>query len=196
MVKRKALLRIRAARAFCLIAAAGGIVAASDGSLVAAVAYPLTLEADASMETATAKVSSTLTIHVDRLMLEAPRKRVTDALRYGGYANFLNTLRTLPPIGWIELSNRKVEIRYAHEVPNETGGRLVLVADRPLFFVGGDPAKSRAGYELTMVELRFDGSDRATGTMTGAARVKPAGEGQIALDDFAAAPVQLNARIK
>jgi hypothetical protein len=159
----------------------------------AAAEYPLTLAVEAKANTATTAVKSSLTIRVDRLMDESRRKRVTDALTYSGYANFVTALRTLPAVGAIELGTRKVEIRYAHEQQEATGGRLLLIADRPLFFLG-DPAKARTGYELTMVELRFDAQGGATGTMTGAARVKPSPGGPI-LDDFAEAPVQLTARI-
>ena len=111
-----------------------------------------------------------------------------------GYANFLNALRALPPVGSIGLADRSVDIRYAYEQPAADGRRLVLVADRPLFFLGGDPGKSRAGYELTIVELRFDAHGGMTGTMVGAGRVKPSPTG-VVLDDFANAAVRLSPRV-
>jgi hypothetical protein len=157
--------------------------------------YPLTLTADAIAKTETTTVTSSISIRIERLMAENGRMRVTDALRYGGYSNFLTALRALPPIGTIELAKRKVELRYAHERPEGTGRRLILVADRPLFLLGGDPAKSRAGYELTIVELQLEADGGVTGTMAGAARVKPAGDGDIVLDDYAEARAQLTARL-
>jgi hypothetical protein len=159
----------------------------------AAGTYPLTLTVQATATSAKGTVTSNVTFRVDRLMEENRRKRVTDALTYSGYGNFLTALRALPPVGAIVLNERQVEIRYAHEEQQETGRRLVLVADRPLFFLGGDPAKSRAGYELTMVELLFDSRGDVTGTMTGAARVKPSPAG-IVVQDFAEAPVRLAGR--
>jgi len=156
----------------------------------AAAQYPLDLVLDAKVSTPAAALTSSVAIRVNRLMEESRRKRVTDALTYGGYGNFLNTLRSLPPVGTIGLRERSVEIRYAHEQPDGSGSRLVLVADRPLVFLTADPSKARAGYELTIVELRFDGDGNATGTMAGAARVKPSPTG-IVLDDFAEAPVRL-----
>ena len=68
----------------------------------------------------------------------------------------------------------------------------MLVADRPLFFLG-NPSKARAGYELTIVELRFDATGGVTGTMTGAARVKPSPDGLV-VDEWAEAPVNLTGR--
>jgi hypothetical protein len=183
--------RTAARLVICLAAA----LACVTGSARAAGDYPLNLTFEASTTTAAAAVTSSVIVRVDRLMEENRRKRVTDALMYGGYANFLNALRTLPPIGTIGLMDRSVDIRYAYEQPAEAGRRLVLVADRPLFFLGGgDPGKSRAGYELTIVELRFDAHGGIAGTMVGAGRVKPSPTG-VVLDDFANAAVRLSPRV-
>jgi hypothetical protein len=119
---------------------------------------------------------------------------VTDALRYGGYQNCLPALRAAPVIGTIALDKREVQLRYAREQPDGKGTRLTLVADRPLFFFAADPAKTRAGYELTVVDLRLDEKGVGSGTMAGAARVKPAPGGAVILDDFAEAPVELTVR--
>ena len=158
----------------------------------AAVEYPLSLTLDATAKTPTLSIAATLNVHVDRLMLENRHKRVTDALTYSGYGNFLTALRALPPVGTIALKDRSVEIRYAHEQPEASGRRLLLVADRPLFF-DGDPARNRTGYELTIVELHFDAQGAINGRMMGAARVKPSPDGPV-VDNFASVEVQLTAR--
>ena len=156
--------------------------------------YPLTLVVSAQAKNATATVTSTLNIRVERMMTETNRTKVTDALKYGGYGNFLPALRTLPAIGTIALDTREVQVRYVREQPDGKGYRLILVADRPLFFLGADAAKARAGYELTMVDLRIDEHGAGTGTMAGAARVKPAPDGSVILDNYAEAPVELTIR--
>jgi hypothetical protein len=157
--------------------------------------YPLTVSLAASASTAETQINSRVLIHVDRLMEESRRKRVTDALTYSGYGNFLNALRALPPIGAIALQARTVEIRYAREEQEPAARRLVLVADHPLFFLSGDLQKSRAGYELAVVELRIDAQGGVTGRMAGAARVKPSPDG-VVLDDFADVPVQLSGQVE
>ena len=68
----------------------------------------------------------------------------------------------------------------------------MLVADQPLFFL--DKTKVKAGYELTLVDLTLDAQGSGTGTMAGAARIKPTGDGGVAIDDFAVEPVQLTVR--
>ena len=168
------------------------IAFAASGSIRAAAQYPLTLVVSAQAKNATSTVTSTLNIRVDRLMAEANRTRVTDALLHGGYGNFLPALRTLPAIGAIGLEKREVQLKYAREQPDGKGYRLTLVADRPLFFLGAE--KARAGYELTIIDLRIDEQGAGTGTMSGAARVKPGPDGSVILDDFAEAPVELTVR--
>ena len=169
------------------------LVACLAGSARAVGEYPLVLTLSAAAATSTTAVTSSVTIRVSRLMEESRRKRVTDALLHGGYGNFLPALRLLPPIGAITLNAKTVEIRYADEQQESTGRRLVLVADRPLFFLG-NATKARAGYELTIVELRFDATGGVTGTMTGAARVKPSPDGLV-VDKWEDAPVSLTGRV-
>jgi hypothetical protein len=162
------------------------------GSAQTAGTYPLKLTLDAHAEGEGTKVTSSVTVAVNRLMEESRRKRVTDALTYSGYGNFLTALRSLPPIGTITVNGRSVQIRYAREQPQGAERRLVLIADRPLFFLTGDPTKTRTGFELTVIELRFDAQNVVTGTMAGAARVKPSPDGPV-LNDFAETPVRLSA---
>jgi hypothetical protein len=114
-------------------------------------------------------------------------------LKTGGYRSFLDALRALPSLGSIEVAARVVDIRYAHEQQQEGRRRLVLIADRPSFFLAGFPPRQRDGYELTILDLRFDAQGDVTGTMAGAARVRTAPDGTVALDDYADAPVQVTA---
>jgi hypothetical protein len=157
--------------------------------------YPLSVVALASLKSGTTSVTSNVVIRVNRLMEESRRTRVMDAFKYNGYPGFVPALRTLPVIGSIELARRKVDIKYAHETKDDQGPRLVLLADRPLFFLN-ESEKPKAGYELTIVELRLAADGSGTGSMTGAARVKLAPDGSVMLDDYADALVQLTVNKK
>ena len=169
----------------CLLVAWAGAAQAAD--------YPLTLAATAQVVNGPTTVTSVLTVHVDRLMAELNRTTVTDALKFGGYGNFLPALRKIPVVGSVEFNGRKVELRYAREQKTDQGRRLTLVADKPLFFLG-EATKTRAGYELTVIDVTLDDKGAGTGTMAGAARVKPTPDGSVILDDFAEAPVQLTVK--
>jgi hypothetical protein len=156
----------------------------------AANGYPRKVIAEATAASGPNKITAVVTILIDRLVEPSRRQRVLDGLKYNGYQGFMDALRPLPVIGSITTPNGNVKVRYAWETPVETKKRLIVVADKPLFFLPGESQPSRAGYQLTFVELLFDESGAATGTMSGAARVKPAPDG-IVLDDFAAVPVTL-----
>jgi hypothetical protein len=153
--------------------------------------YPLSLTAKAQATQGETTITSTIKIYVDRLIEPSRRTRVLDGLKYNGYQGFMNALRPLPAIGRIESQRARVDLRYAWETKVENGRRLVLVADKPLFFLAADTAKARTGYELTVVDLVLDDKNAGKGSMAGAARVKPAVDSGIVLEDFATALVTL-----
>ncbi len=179
-------------RAFGLVLSIAGLLALATLSPRAAVKYPLTLTVDAQGKVGVTTITTKLTIYVDRAMEDSRRTRVADALKFGGYPNFLNTLRPLPTIGYIETQARKVDVKYTRE---ETDGSLIIVADRPLFFLSPDPTQGKPGYELTVAQLRFDAKGGVTGQMTGAARVKPSPDGGVILDDYAEELVQIKGQL-
>lgn len=158
----------------------------------AAVEYPLTLTAHAKFANGPTTITSDLTIRVDKLISAAGRERLLDRLNHsGGYPGFLNALRPLPVLGQVSTPNAHVDLRYAWEMKAEEKRRLILIADKPLFFLPNDPAKSKAGYELTVVDVLLDSRNTGTGLMSGAARIKPAPDQGVILDDFGATIVQL-----
>jgi hypothetical protein len=157
---------------------------------VHAAGFPQTLVAHATASSGVTTITSVITIRLDRVMEASQRTKVLDGLKYNGYQGFMNALRPLPPIGSIETEKQRVDVRYAWESTTDKGRRLVIVADKPLFFLAGS-GSTRTGYELTVVDLLFDDRGAATGTMAGAARVKPGPDGAIVLGDYADIPVQL-----
>ncbi len=84
-------------------------------------------------------------------------------------------------------------IRYAREKVEAGVRTIVVVTDRPVFFVGAGraDAKPRAGYEVAVLQIQLDGTGRGRGTMAGAARVRPDGDGGVLLDDYAEEPIAL-----
>jgi hypothetical protein len=181
-------------RALGLGLSVAGLLVMTSGPMDAAIRYPLTLTLDARFASGVTTITSKVTIKVVRVMDDAPRTRVSDALKFGGYPNFVKALRPLPPLGSIETQSAKTPIRYVREDQDGASSRLVLVADAPLFFLG-KPSKSKAGYELTVVDLRLDGQGKVTGQMAGAARVKPSPDGGVLLDDYADALIQLEGTV-
>ena len=181
-------------RAYGAALSVAGALLAGTALPRAAVEYPLALVLEAQVKTGVTRVTSTLSIRVDRAMDDRLRTRVTDALKYGGYSDFVTALRPMPAVGEIATASHKVEVRYTREEEDGGNRRLIVVADRPLFFLSGDPAKARTGYELTVVDLRIAADGAATGTMAAAARVKPSPNG-VMLDNYAESLVELKGSI-
>ena len=181
-------------RALILALPVAGLLVMGTGATGAPLKYPLTVTLDASVTSGATTVTSKVTIQVTRQMSDPTRTRANDSLKYSGFPGFVNALRPLVSVGSIETQSNSVPIRYTREEQDGAATRLLLIADRPVFFLVPDPTKSRAGFELTVVDLRFDGQGGVTGQMAGAAKVKPSSDG-VALEDYAEALVVLKGRV-
>jgi hypothetical protein len=155
--------------------------------------YPRTLTATGKLEGAGGAVETTVTIHVERLMSDSDYESVANGLRYGGYPKFLDALRQLPVVGRLEVGQQKADLKYARVTTTEKGERLVVGADRPIYFLGaGRPgAKPKEGYETAFVQLEIDRQGQGSGTIAAAARVKPGGGGAVVVDDYADSPIRI-----
>ena len=150
----------------------------------------------AHAKNATGEASGTLQVELRRLTPDFDRKSVETALKEGGYPRFLTAIRNAPQVGQVVLAGgQPYAIRYARE-RNDAGARvIVLVTDRPIYFVGGGRADadavSRKGYEVAVIQIRMPSSGPGSGSMAAAARVRPDGDGGVLLDDFAEALITL-----
>jgi len=180
--------RVKHLITFCLVA-----TVAVAGPATGVPQYPRDIVATAEFKTDQSKMTSRVTIHVERLMREVDHERLIGALKQGGYPAFLPLFRKLAVVGYVELEQRRVDVRYARVQATDTGERMVLATDGPLYFVsGGAPdAKPRGGYALSIIDLQFDAEGEATGTMAAAARVKPGPDGSVVVDDYAETPIRL-----
>ena len=172
------------------------LVAVLPLALRAQQSYPRTWQATADAALGKSAVTATFTIHVNGLMPDLTFKVVADALKYGGYPNFLPALRKLPAIGYVELAGRRTEVKYARmRAGSDTN--LVIGTDQPIFFLGGgatDP-KRKAGYELGIIDLELDAQGNGHGLMAAAARVKPGPDGGVIIDDYAEAPIKVSVKL-
>ena len=172
---------------FVMIAVMLGVPAWSRAQ---AASQPEVFTGTAQIKNATGAISGTLEVRLRRVTPEFDRQAVETALKQGGYPQFLTAIRSAPEVGQLVLGGgAPFAIRYARERVDGTGRRLVLVTDKPVFFVGGAradaDAASRKGFEVAVIEIRIDGKGAGTGSMAAAARVRPDGDGGVLLDDFA-----------
>ncbi|HSC27736.1 MAG TPA: hypothetical protein VLD67_10710 [Vicinamibacterales bacterium] len=158
------------------------------------VGAPETFTANANVKGPAGVAAATIQIVIDRYTPDAERTAVEAALKQGGYPAFLIALRKAPVVGHVELGDQKFSIRWARQTDSNNGRTIVVVTDSPMFFVGGAAAKDakpREGYEVALIRMVVDMSGLGSGTMAGAARVKPAPEGGVQVDDYAEEPVKL-----
>jgi hypothetical protein len=139
-----------------------------------------------------------MVLQIDRYTPAHARTTMTDALKHSGYSGFLNALREAPIAGSLTIGDQKWTVRWARQLPSESGRVISIVTDKPVAFVGGGKtdAKPRAGYEVAVAQFTIDRSGKGTGTMAAAARVKPGGETGVRIDDYAEKPVTLAAAVR
>ena len=155
---------------------------------------PEVFSATAHAKNAAGAVSGTLDVRITRYTPDFDRTTVEEALRLGGYPRFLTALRGAPEVGQLVLGgNQPYAIRYAREKVEADGRTIVLVTDKPVFFVGAGRAKPKPkdGYEVAVLRLELDAKGAGRGTMAAAARVRPDGDGGVLLDDYAEEPLEV-----
>ncbi len=161
-----------------------------------ATSQPEVITGTAQVKNATGAVSGTLEVRLRRVTPEFDKKAVETALKEGGYPRFLTAIRNAPEVGQLVLGGgAPFPIRYATERVDGKGRRLVLVTDKPVYFVGGGRSDAsvaaRKGFEVAVIEIQFDGKGAGSGSMAAAARVRPDGDGGVLLDDYAEALITL-----
>jgi hypothetical protein len=154
---------------------------------------PETFHAEAQVLGRGAGSSAQVTIRIEQYSEERDRKTMQDALKDGGFAAFLPALRKAPPVGFVEMHGRTVAVRWAHEQKTAQGRTISVVAERPLYFVGGGDvdAKPREGFEVAVILLDVDLIGLGKGSMAPAARVQPGGPTGVQIEDYAEKAVTL-----
>ncbi len=155
---------------------------------------PETVTANAQVTGSAGAVATRITMQIDRYTPEADRTAVEEALKHGGYAGFLTALRKAPVVGTVTVAGQTFDVRWAREQPVANGRSIVLITDKPVYFVGGGSttAKPREGYEVALLQFKLDDSGVGSeGRMAAAARVKPGGPTGVQIDDYAEKPINL-----
>jgi hypothetical protein len=155
---------------------------------------PESFTTNAQVKGAGGAMAATILIQIQRYTPDFDRTSVETALKGGGYPAFLTALRKAPEVGSVAVGDQKFPIRFAREQKAAKGRTIVLVTDKPVFFVGGGQtnAKPRAGFEVAVIELQVDDVGLGSGRMAAAARVKPGPDGAgVQIDDYAEEPIKL-----
>ena len=154
---------------------------------------PETFTANAQVIGTAGASATTLTIQVDKYSPDADRDAVLQALKQGGHAAFVEALRKAPAVGKLTMGGQTFDIRWARQERLPNARNIVLVTDKPTFFVGGGAvtAKPREGFDVAVLRFRMDDAGVGyDGTMAAAARVKSGATG-VEIDDYAEKPIEL-----
>jgi len=159
------------------------------------VAGPETYSASARARADGGVSSAFMKIHIAQYTDDRDRAAVEEALKLGGYPAFLTALRSAPEVGYVEFGEQKYPIRWARQTDDGKRRTIVLVTDKPMYFVGGGApdAKPREGYDVALLRLRMDPAGIGEGDMAGAARIRPGGETGVQVDDYASELIKLTA---
>ncbi len=153
-----------------------------------------TFTATASVKTAAgAAATSPVTIVVTRLTTDRERTEVAGALKKGGTAAVVQSLKAMGDIGYIEVGSRRTPVKYAYSRPVGGGRLITIIAPTPIAYLGaGLPeAKSKAGFDLAMALLEFKDSGAGSGELAPAVTVRLNDTGAIQTQDYGAEMVRL-----
>jgi hypothetical protein len=153
---------------------------------------PESFSINANVTGTTGAAAAMITVKVDKYSTEADRKAVEDALKQGNAA-FLAALQKAPVVGTLSMSGTTTNIRWAREQQVANGRTIVLVTEKPVYFVGAGAVapKSREGYDVALVKFRMDDSGVGyDGTMAAAAKVKIGATG-IEVEDYGEKLIEL-----
>jgi hypothetical protein len=173
-----------------VLAQAGAVPA----SLTPKMTAPEIITADAYAPGVAGAPATTITMQINQYSKQVDLDAVSTALKHGGYPGFLTALRKVPVVGTVTVAGQTVDIRWAREQFVSNARSIVLITDKPLFFVGGGriDAKPRAGYEVAVMQCTLEDSGSGDkGSIAAAARVKPGGPTGVRIDDYSDKPIEL-----
>jgi hypothetical protein len=179
--------------AFIVLSAICLTAAPADTQNRGSLGAPETFRANAQAKGELGVAAAYIQVVIQRYTPDAERAALEGALEAGGYPAFLTALRIASDVGYVEHGTSRFTIRYARETKTAKGRTIDVVTDRPVYFLGGGApeAKPRAGFHVAALHMEIDDVGWGSGVMAAAARLKPAPDGGVQIDDYAEQPIKL-----
>jgi hypothetical protein len=132
---------------------------------------------------------------VNRWSLNSERDRLLTTLFEKGPEKLLDTLTSLPRVGYFRTPNSiGYDLHFAQRTPLPDGGeRIVLITDRHITFWEATNRPRSIDYPFTEIELHINGDGTGEGKMSLATKITGDPENKIiVLENYASQPVLLN----
>jgi hypothetical protein len=155
---------------------------------------PVDFTAKVNIDGSVGTAATSLTVHIASYTDDRDRTALLAALRRNGYQAFLPAFRKVPIVGYVQIRDKKWNLRWAQQQPLGQGQLITAATDEPIYFIGGGnvDAKPRAGFELAVIRLELGAAGSGTGTFAPAARVKPNKDvTSVEVRDYAGEPVKI-----
>jgi hypothetical protein len=132
-------------------------------------------------------------VTITRWSTDEEREALRTTLMENGTEALLKKLREMKPVGYIR-GNDSVgwDLRYARDVQNGSGRRIVFATDRPIGWLEAANQPRTFDYRFTVGELKLDGQGKGEGTLSVATKVKyDAKDKVIELENYSSEPLRL-----
>ena len=136
--------------------------------------------------------AGTVQIQINRWSTDAERTTLVNTLLQKGPNALLEELRDARAVGTIRTPDSLgYDLRYAHQVPTEEGGRRIVIAtDRPIGFWEARNQPRSIDYPFTVIQMQIGRDGKGQGTMSYATKIR-AHDNTIELENIATSPVML-----
>jgi len=136
--------------------------------------------------------AGTVQIEISRWSTEAERSKLVNTLLKDGPRALLDRLSDARPVGTIKTPDSLAyDLRYAHQIPGEDGGRqIVMATDRPIGFWEARNQPRTIDYPFTVIQMQLGRDGTGTGTLSYATKIRATGS-TIELENFGTSPVML-----
>jgi len=152
----------------------------------------LTFTAMASVKTPTASGSRPVTIHIERFVPDADRDAILATVKAHKPAETLKALTSRPDIGYIQVGDKKVPIKFAYARPVGDGRMITVMTAQPILFFSADgKTKPKEGFDLGLALLVLDARDTGEGELAPAAKIAVNKDGAIVTEEYGSEMVRL-----
>ena len=143
----------------------------------------------------TSRRSGSVDIVIERWSSDTERDRLAAALLDKGPSALLRELQRIKlRAGFIRgATSRGYDLQYAREVPDEEGGRRIVIAtDRPISFLEEQQQPRSIDYPFMLIEMRLDKNGEGEGKLAVASKITfNKAKNTVEIENYANEPVRL-----